>query len=193
VGDQVEANYRGNGVYYHGKVKAVHTDQAVDIDVKDNGDKEAIKVPLSRVRFPAKRRAATAAGSAAKKVRPAPAAPVLAKDKRKCGICKKHYDANRNAPTVCRMEHDFEGEGYPRGQCPGCREWDACECGPCQKCGAASCGDRGVVGLLSRYSSEKYCYCGPHTDDPPFDTADFYVSGEEETGEETEEDEEDEG
>ena len=47
-GDKVEANYRGKGVYYPGKISRNHQDGTVDVDYDDGEKETGVKANLVR-------------------------------------------------------------------------------------------------------------------------------------------------
>ena len=58
-----------------------------------------------------------------------------------CLICGAQFDPRYNSTLACTVEHDTENsDGYERGGCPGCRDWDgSCYCTKCSQCGENFC------------------------------------------------------
>ena len=83
--------------------------------------------------------------------------PVPKLDQR-CLLCGVKFD-NRY-PEGCVIHHEFGmGDGYDRGECPVCGDWDCCESEKCGRgCGSGHC-DGTPAG-------DEHCYAGPHISDP---------------------------
>mmetsp|Transcript_91397 Transcript_91397/g.261642 ORF Transcript_91397/g.261642 Transcript_91397/m.261642 type:complete len:168 (+) Transcript_91397:56-559(+) len=79
-----------------------------------------------------------------------------------CLICETMFDHRYNGPKACELECEVDGDGYDRGECPECREWDACGCGSCRRgCGAGLC-ESGRWHGPTLFGGVSYCYRGPH-------------------------------
>ena len=60
-----------------------------------------------------------------------------------CILCHKKFDKTANCKNSCVVKHTGSGNGFPRGQCPRCRDWDCSDHDSCAYCEEAISNDGG--------------------------------------------------